>query len=108
MGGELASTAPGHGLPLVEVVATQAWSVTGAVRVVVHTARQRAKVAVEASARGQTLLPVEAKVPFAHHVSSVPRFLQPLWERGHVQGETVGLARPDDGVLEACVDLVSV
>lgn len=108
MGGELASTAPGHGLPLVEVIATQAWSVTGTIRVVVHTARQRAKVAVEASARGQTLLPVEAKVPFAHHVSSVPRFLQPLWERGHVQGETVGLARPDDGVLEACVDLVSV
>lgn len=46
-------------------------------------------------------------MPFAHQVGGVPGLAQPLGQGVHVGGQAAGLAGPDDGVLEACVDLIS-
>lgn len=51
--------------------------------------------------------PVEAQVPFAHQVGGVSGLAEALGQGVHVRRQTAGLAGPDDGVLEACVDLVS-
>lgn len=50
--------------------------------------------------------PVEAQVPLAHQVGGVPGLAEPLGQRVHVWRQTAGLAGPDDGVLEARVDLI--
>ena len=51
-------------------------------------------------------VPVEAQVPLAQHVCGVAGLLQPLGQGTEVGGQAAGLAGPDDGVLEASVDLV--
>ena len=106
MGGVFATLAPGDRLPLMEVEATHPGPITGVVGVVVYTACQGAKVGVEASASGQALLLVEAQVPLADHVGGVAELLQSLGEGDLVKGQAVGLAGPDDGVLQASVNLV--
>lgn len=108
MGGVFTPLTPRDRLALVEVEATPPGAVTGVVGVVVHTARQGAKVRVEATASGQALLLVEAQVPLADHVGGVAELLQSLGEGDLVEGQAVGLTGTDDGVLQAGVNLVPV
>lgn len=89
-----------------EIVATPAWAITGVVRVVVHTACQRTKVGMKAATSGETVTFVEAQMPFTHHVRGVAGLLEALWQGDHVKRQTVGLAGPDDRMLETRVDLI--
>lgn len=45
-------------------------------------------------------------MPLPNHVSGVADFLKALRERDHIQRKAVGLTWPDDGVLEASVNLI--
>lgn len=63
------------------------------------------KEGVKTTACGQAVLLVHAQVPLAHHVRSVARLLHQLRQQFFIQRHTVGLTRPDDLVLHACVDL---
>lgn len=78
MCGVFAPLTPCDRLPLMEVKTTPPGAVAGVVSVVVHTARQGAKVCVEAPSSGQALLLVEAQVPLANHVGGVAELLQSL------------------------------
>lgn len=74
--------------------------------VIVPATKKRAEESVEATLGGQTAPLVEAQVPFSHHVGGVACLLQ-LHGQGDVfQGQAVGLGGSNDGVLEACVDLI--
>lgn len=96
MGGVLSPLIPGDCLSLMQVKTTEPRAVTGVIGVVVHAARQGAKVCVEATAGGKALLLVEAQVPLADHVSGVAKLLQSLREGDLVKGQAAGLARPND------------
>lgn len=63
------------------------------------------KVRVKAAARGQAVFLVHAQVPLAHHVRVVARLLQQLRQQFLIQRDAIRLARPDDLVLHARVDL---
>lgn len=54
----------------------------------------------------EAALTVEAQVPFSHHVGGVTGLLKALRERGYGQWDATRLTGTDDGVLEACVDLI--
>ena len=83
-------------------------TVTAPVGEVVTAARQRAQEALEAAVGGQAAPVAEAQVPLAHHVGGVAGLPQALGQGGVIHGQAEGLAGPDDGVLEACVYLVTV
>ena len=63
------------------------------------------KKAVEAPSGGQAVLPVHAQVPLPHHVGVIAGLPQELRQQLLLKWNTVWLARPDDLVLHACVDL---
>lgn len=46
-------------------------------------------------------------MPLANQVSGVAGLAEPLGQSVHVRGQAAGLARPDDGVLQSRVDLIS-
>lgn len=80
--------------------------VTALVGEVVTAASQGAQEALEAAARGQAARPAEAQVPLPYHVGAVACLLQSFSQGGCIRGQAQGLACPDDGMLEARVDLV--
>ena len=81
-------------------------AVAGVISVVVHAPRQRPKVGVEAPASGEAVPLVKAQMPFSHHVGRVASFLEALRQRDLVKRQAVRLTGPDDGMLEASVNLI--